>query len=504
MPKQDQQPGSGEPGREVIHGRKPGDLFIRRRVPKVLRLRRALGVSALFSTGYGNVGSSIYYALSVTTLYALGAAPLALIVAGLFFILTVLSYTEATVSVPEAGGSSSFARHGFNEFLSFIAGWATLLSYVVTISISSFSAVSYLAVFFPILGETQNTVIGALLAIGFLVALNLVGVREAATLSVFFALIDLLTQIVLVILGVIFLVNLPLLLGNIHFGTAPTWENFIVGVSVAMVAYTGIETISNMAEEAKQPEQSVPRSYGLLIMAVLVLFAGISVVALSAMPVQCVDGACTSELTTTYLTDPVAGIAEHMPQPFSTILKPMVGILAFSILLIAANAGVLGASRLSYSMAAYRQLPALAYKLHPTFHTPYIAILFFCGLAALLVLPGDITKLAEIYIVGAMLTFTMAHLSVIGMRLKEPNLPRPFRIPFSVRLRGREVPILPAIGGTSTFLVFLLVVATREFGRLIGIGWIIFGLALYVWYRRHEGLSIWQTVRRAPQRKTVT
>lgn len=491
------------PSIETVHGRKPGDVFIRRRIPRAMRLRRALGVAALFSTGYGNVGSSIYYALSVTTLYALGAAPLALTIAGLFFILTVLSYTEATVRVPEAGGSSSFARQGFNELFSFIAGWATLLSYTVTIAISSFSAVGYLAVFFPVLEDPPETTIGALVVIAILAVLNVIGVREATALSVFFAVIDLATQVMLVVLGAIFLVNLPQLIGNIHFGVAPTWDNFIVGISVAMVAYTGIETISNMAEEARRPEQSVPRSYGLLILAVLVLFTGISVVALSAMPVTCTNGSCTSELTTTYLEDPVAGIAHHMPEPFRTVLTPLVGVLAFTILVIAANAGVLGVSRLSYSMAAYRQIPEWTYRLHPTFQTPYVAILFFCAVAALLVLPGDITQLADIYIVGAMLTFTMAHLAVIGMRLRSPQAQLAFRIPLAVRVRGRELPLLPAIGGTATFSIFILVIATRPFGRWVGIGWMLAGLAIYAWYRRHEGLSLFETVRRE-RRRVVT
>jgi len=491
-----QAPVGVHPRTQVIRGRLPGDRVVRRPRRRVQRLRRALGVAALFSTGYGNVGSSIYYALGVTTLYALGAAPLALMAAGFFFILTVLSYTEATVAVPEAGGASSFARRGFNELMSFFAGWATLLSYVVTISISAFSAVGYLAVFFPVFHEQSWVTGGAVVAIGLLTWLNLVGVREAARLSVVFAVIDLVVQVALVIVGGVLIVNLPDLWSRIQWGTAPTWSGFIYGISVAMVAYTGIETISNMAEEARNPSRNVPRSYFLLIGAVLVLFFGISVVALSAMPVTCVGGVCTTQLTSMFLEDPVAGIAANLPEPFNHIFAPIVGILAFTILLIAANAGVLGASRLSFSMGAHRQIPPFFYRIHPTLHTPYVSILFFGIVAILLVIPGDVPQLADVYIVGAMLTFTMAHLAVVGMRIREPDLERPFKLPFNVWVRGYEIPITPLIGGLATAIVFVMVFTTRDFGRNVGLVWILLGLALYVWYRRRAGLSIWLPAKR--------
>jgi basic amino acid/polyamine antiporter, APA family len=489
-------PVGAHPRTEVLRGRLPGDRVVRKPRRRIQRLRRALGVAALFSTGYGNVGSSIYYALGVTTLYALGAAPLALMAAGIFFILTVMSYTEATVAVPEAGGASSFARRGFNEFMSFFAGWATLLSYVVTISISAYSAVGYLAVFFPVFHDQVWITTGAVIAIALLTTLNLVGVREAATLSVIFAVIDLLVQIALVVVGGVLLVNLPDLLSRIQWGTAPTWTGFIYGISVAMVAYTGIETISNMAEEARNPSRNVPRSYFLLIGAVLVLFFGISVVALAAMPVTCVDGQCTTQLITMFLEDPVAGVAENLPAPFNHIFAPIVGVLAFTILLIAANAGVLGASRLSFSMGAHRQIPPFFYRIHPKLQTPYVSILFFGIVAIALVIPGDVPQLADVYIVGAMLTFTMAHFSVVGMRIREPHLERPFKLWFNVKVRGFEIPVTPLIGGTATAIVFVMVFISRDFGRNVGLTWLLVGTILFISYRRAARLSLWKPAER--------
>lgn len=482
---------------EIIQGRRPGDVIVRRRRARLERLRRALTVPALFSTGYGNVGSSIYYALGVTALYALGAAPLALLAAGVFFIFTVLTYAEATVAVPEAGGASSFARHGFGEFMSFLAGWATMLSYTVTISISAFAVSGYLSVFFPDLRAFPANVIFTLIVIALLTVLNIIGVREATTVSVAFAVLDLGTQVLLVAVGAFTLLNLPLLLSQVNFGVAPTWGSFIYSISIAMVAYTGIETISNMVEEARRPEATVPRSYGLLVGAVLILFVGISVIALSAMPVhQAADGSYTTELGTEYVADPVAGIAEKLPEPLNHIFEPIVAVLASTILLIAANAGIMGVSRLTFSMGTYQQLPAFLSRIHRRFRTPYVSVVFFCIVAAVIVLPGNLGDIADVYIFAAMLTFTLAHASVIAMRIRSPGLERPFRLGWAINYRGYEIPITAVLGGLGTFTVWTIIVFTRPFGRWAGLAWMVVGIASYVMYRRRQGLDLNATVRR--------
>ena len=248
-------------------------------------LRRSVGVPGLFATAYGNVGSSIYYALGLVAAHALGLTPLVFLFAGGLFVLTAKTYAEGAAMYPEAGGSSSFARHAFNDVVSFFAGWALSLDYIITIAISAFFVPHYLGAFFPALTHNPGDIIGGLVTIALLAALNIRGLGESAKLNLFLAVADLCTQVLLVGLGVVLVLNPSLLVDQVHLGTAPSWTQLIFALSVAMVAYTGIETVSNMAEEAKDPGHDVPKAVNLVLLAVLGVYAGISVVALSALPV---------------------------------------------------------------------------------------------------------------------------------------------------------------------------------------------------------------------------
>ena len=215
-------------------------------------LERVLGTPALFATAYGNVGSSIYYALGLVASYALGLTPIVFIITGFFFFCTAASYAEATTMYPEAGGSSSFARHAFNEVVSFGAAWAQMLNYVITVAISAFFVPHYLSIFWGPLRTTPWDVVGGAIVIAFLVVLNVVGIKEAASLNVLLAVIDFATQLLLVLVGFALIFSPHVLAANIHWGTAPTWTSFALAIPVAMIAYTGIETVSNLAEEARE------------------------------------------------------------------------------------------------------------------------------------------------------------------------------------------------------------------------------------------------------------
>ncbi len=455
-------------------------------------LRRTVGVPGLFATAYGNVGSSIYYALGLVAAHALGLTPLVFMFAGGLFALTAKTYAEGAAMFPEAGGSSSFARHAFNEVVSFFAGWALTLDYIITIAISAFFVPHYLGAFFPALGHGPGDVIAGIGVVALLAALNIRGLGESAKLNLFLAVLDLLTQIVLVVVGVFLVLNPSGLVAQVDLGTVPTWTQLVFALSVAMVAYTGIETVSNMAEEARDPGRDVPKAVNGVVVAVLGVYAGISVVALSALPVtKDAAGHASTALGSTFKDDPVLGIvsAFGLHGWVHTAARSYVGLLAATILLIATNAGLIGISRLSWSLAEHRQLPALFARLHPRYHTPWFTIVVFSILAAALIVPGQTDFLGNLYSFGAMLSFTTAHVAVIALRVTHPDRERPYKMPWNVRVRGREIPLTAVLGALGTFAAWVSVVALHVEARTVGIGWMVVGMAGYFLYRRRVGLD---------------
>src|SRR5437588_3978423 len=459
-------------------------------------LRRTVGVPGLFATAYGNVGSSIYYALGLVAAHALGLTPLVFMFAGGLFALTAKTYAEGASMFPEAGGSSSFARHAFNEVVSFFAGWALTLDYILTIAISAFFVPHYLSAFPGLHGLTHNPgdIIGGLITVAVLAALNIRGHGESAKLNLLLALVDLTTQLLLVVIGFVLVLNPSLLIDQVHLGSVPSWTEVIFALSLAMLAYTGIETVSNMAEEARDPGRDVPRAVNLVLFAVLGIYAGISVVALSALPVVPVAhhlGSFHTLLGDTFQNDPVLGIVSRLGLHGAVLTgaRYYVGALAATILVIATNAGLIGISRLSWSLAEHRQLPALFARLHPRHQTPWFTILTFSTLAGVLVLYGDTNVLGNLYSFGAMLSFTTAHVAVIALRVKDPERERPYRAPWNVRIRGYDIPFTAVLGGIGTFAAWIAVVTLHGEARVVGIPWMVVGMGGYFLYRRREGLD---------------
>ncbi|MFN8159724.1 MAG: amino acid permease [Solirubrobacterales bacterium] len=469
-----------------------------RRIPQDESLSRVHGVGALFAAAYGNVGSSIYYALGVTASFALGLTPVAFVISGIIFMFTAATYAEATVMYSEAGGSSSFARHAFNEVVSFFAAWGQMLNYIITVAISAFFVPHYLAVFWGPLGHGPGDIIGGAILIVGLAALNVKGTQESARLNLVLAVADLATQVVLVLIGLFLVFSPSILVDNVHLGVAPTWGDFALGIAVGMIAYTGIETISNMAEEARDAPRTIPRSVGLVVLAVIGLYMLIPAIALSALPVA-VDsaGQYTTQLGTTFANDPILGIVENLGlgASLTDALRVYVGILAAVILIIATNAGLIGVSRLTYSMGQHRQLPESLRQVHPTFRTPYVAIIVFSGIAILTILPGQTDFLATMYSFGAMLSFTIAHVSVIWLRRRQAGVERPWKPAFNFRAFGVEVPASAVLGGLGTFSAWIVVMALNPRTMLVGTIWMAMGMTLYVVYRRRMGLPLARTVK---------
>ncbi len=471
--------------------RKPGDRIFRPRRIKRFRLRRVLGVAAVFSAGYGNVGSSIYYALGIVALVAIGATPIALGIAGILFIFTALTYAEGTAALPEAGGSASFARHGFNDLAGFAAGWALMLSYIVTIAISAFTIPPYLGFFWEPLKD--STIIGTIASIGivgFLMILNVIGIKETSVINIGAAILDIATQVSLVVIGFVLLFN-PTVLWHRIIDNWPTSENLILGIALASIAYTGIETMSQMAEETKKPEQRVPRALVLMIVTVLVIFAGISLVSLSAMSPQ--------ELASEWSRDPVAGIAFYLPMEIIRfILKPLIAILAGTILLIATNAGLIGISRLAFSLGSHKLVPPVLSRVHSRFKTPYVSIILFSLVAILILIPGFFTSnvfenMGALYTFGSLLAFMFAHASILSLRIKKPDLPRPFKLGGNIRFRGRELPLSAIIGLAATSAIWIIILITQAYSRWVGLIWMAVGLIIYYLYRRQQGMPLTHT-----------
>jgi basic amino acid/polyamine antiporter, APA family len=469
------------------------------RHPREEALRRVHGTSDLFSAAYGNVGSTPYYALGVTAAFALGLTPLAFLIAGVIFIATAATYIEGTVMYPEAGGSSSFARHAFNELVSFFAGWGQMLNYIITVAISAFFVPHYLAVFWEPLGEGPGDIIAAIVLIVLLAALNVKGTRESSRLNLVLAVGDLLTQLALVGIGVALVLDPEILVDNVEFGVAPTWGDFALGIAVGMIAFTGIETISNMAEEARDARRTVAQGTGLTVLAVLFMYAFLPLIALSAMPVtqDPATGQYATELGTTYADDPVLGIVENMglSAGLTDALRYYVGMLAAVILIIATNAALIGVSRLTFSMGQHRQLPERIRQVHPRFKTPYIAILVFSGVAVLTILPGEVDFLATMYSFGAMLSFTIAHVSVARLRQVRAARQRPWTPPLNFSFRGARLPVTAIVGGIGTFGAWIVVISLDLGTLAAGATWMTLGMLTYYLYRRHQGLPLRETVK---------
>jgi APA family basic amino acid/polyamine antiporter len=466
-------------------------------------LERVLGTPALFATAYGNVGSSIYYALGVTAVFALGLTPVVFAAAGLIFAFTALTYAEGTVRFPEAGGSSSFARHGFNELVSFGAAWAQMLNYIITIAISAFFVPHYLSIFWePLNRNPWDIVVGAAVIV-VLVGLNVVGVQEAANLNIFLAVIDFATQALLVVLGFVLVFSPSVLVDNVELGVAPTWSSLFLGIPVAMIAYTGIETVSNLAEEARDPQRAVPNAIRLVAVAVFAIYLTLPAIALSAMPVTLVDGEYETRLGLPpeeggYANDPVLGLVENLGLEGLVLegIEVYVGVLAATILFIATNAGIIGASRITYSMASYRQLPQVFRRLHPRFKTPWLSLVVFAGIASIVVLlPGETTFLGTMYSFGAMLSFTIAHAAVIALRVRRPDDELQYRARPNLRVGRIEWPLFAVLGGIATAIAWLIVVIQEPGTRWAGLAWLAVGFVVYTLYRRRLGLGLRETVR---------
>jgi APA family basic amino acid/polyamine antiporter len=455
-------------------------------------VRRSLGSPTLFAIVYTSVASSIYFALGVVADHALALTPFVFLAAALFFLLAAMTYVEGASLHQERAGSTVFARHAFNELVSFIAGWAILLDYIILIAVTSLSATNYLAAFYAPIGRGPTELVLALAIIGYVAVRNIRGFSPARGRRIAALVItDLALQSLVVVVGLAVFFHADLLVDPVHLGTSPQWKDVLFALGVATVIFTGLESASGLSGEVMVRRRDLQRLITSAGVSVLFIYVGIGVVAVTALPVV---GGDTS-LGRNYLEAPMIGIAESFPQDWlADTLKYVIAGLATVTLIAAANSAMMGLSRLAYSLATNRQIPSVVGRLHRTRSTPYVLIILASVLAAALVLPEDLDFLVGIFAFGALLGLTIAHLSIVVLRYKEPDRKRPYKMPFSVRVRGGELPLPAAVGALLSALVWVSVVITHSGARYAGSAWMLGGILLYVIYRKADGKPLLRRV----------
>jgi APA family basic amino acid/polyamine antiporter len=455
-------------------------------------LGKGLGQPALFAIVYTAVASSIYFSLGVVADHALGLTPLVFLVAGLFFALAAMTYVEGASLHPERAGSTVFARYGFNELISFIAGWAILLDYVILIAVTAFSATNYLAAFWGDLGHGSTEVILALAIVVYVAARNIRGFSTTRVNRISALVIaDVGLQLALIVIGLVAFFNYDNLVDPIHLGVTPKWSDVIFALGVATVVFTGLESAAGVSAEVNASRASLKRLIGSATVVVMVVYVGIGLVAMTAFPVT--DG--TTALSGRYLEAPVLGIADAFDTDWlASVFKYTISIAATATLIAASNSAMLGLSRLAYSLSRNRQIPSAMGRLHPTRSTPFVLIIMAAVIAGALIVPEDLDFLVGIYAFGALLGLTIAHLSIISLRYREPDRERFYSVPLSVPFRGGSLPLPAVVGAILSAAAWVSVVITHAGARYVGFGWMAFGLVTYVVYRRTQGKSILKRV----------
>ena len=454
---------------------------------KLSGFQRVLDAPALFSVAYGEIASSIYFALGIVAAHALGFTPVVLLGAGIFFLIVSLSYAEGTAALPETGGAATFVRRAYNDVFGFLTGWALFLDYLIVIALSTLFLPHYLGTALGI-GELRESPWDIVVAVGVILAIAAVRLTRRSQLhsaGLVVAGLDLATQLLLVILGLSLLFSPDALTQGTDLGVSPTWDDLAFALPLAMLAYTGLETVANLAEETREPGRTLPRSLFSAIGLVVVITAAVAVVGLAAFPVENGQTALGEE----WLRAPLAGIVEalrgHVPNLVGDALVMYVGITGALVLLAAATTSMSGFTRLAHSLGEHRQLPPSFGRINRrTLVSPHAIVAVSVVSIGLVIGTGlmgdDVEFLASLYSFGVLLAFAAAQLAVIRLRFSEPDLPRPFRAPL----------VAPLIGAPLAIAFWLVAMVTHPAARYAGPIWLALGLVLYLVVRRRAHIGL--------------
>lgn len=453
---------------------------------------RPLSYRALFAVVYTTSVSSVYFALGVVAHHANGLTPAVFLAAGIFFGLTAMTFGEGASLHQERGGSAVFARYAFNELVSFVAGWSIVLDYAILIAVTALTVPAYLAAFWGPIGHGALELAVALGVIAFVLADNVTGVSVRRLRRwVIVTVADLGLQAIVIVLGLALVFHPDRLSQSINLWTQPTASDLAFALPIAIIAFTGLEAAASLAGEVSVSRQSL-KGLSLPGSAIIVLiYVGISLVGVGALPVH--DG--MTALGTEHVKAPVLGVVETFkPTWIADVLKYAVAVGGAVGLAAAASSAMLGVARVGYSLATNRQIPSAIGRLHPRWGTPFVVMTSAAVAAGALVLPTDLELLVGIFAFGALLSFTIAHLSVIALRFREADRPRGYRVPFSIPIAGASVPVPAVLGALLSFAGFIAVLVFHSGARYVGLGWLLAGLTLYVTYRKTESKPLLRRV----------
>jgi APA family basic amino acid/polyamine antiporter len=442
---------------------------------------RGLGAPRLAAIGLGAVGASIYFTLGVVAKHALGLTPVVFLIGTVFFAVTTMTYLEGNSIHPERGGASTLARYGFDELWSFVAGWAVLLDYLIVMAIGGFVISQYLGAFWGDAAHFPANDVVATAAIGFVVWSNIRGPtarRYRRVIQV--GLVNLALMVVIIAVGLATQFHPGRVIDSVQLGTSPEWGDVWFAAVLTTVAFLGIEAASGLASEIQVASRALRRLAAFAASVPVIVLVGISSVAVMAVPIE--NG--TTALGHAYVNAPLLGVvSSYHPSWLMHALRYSLGAMGAIVLLQAVNGTMLGLSRLSYSLATNRQIPSLLGRLHARRSTPYVAVSLAGAISLGLAFSTSVQFLAGIFAFGATLAFTIAHLSVIAMRYREPDARRAFRIPLSVPFRGGSLPLPALLGAIGSFAAWGSVLVLHRGARTVGGLWMLAGLVLYVTYR---------------------
>ncbi len=470
--------GSGRAGARIARGSERADAI----------LARGLGEPALIAITLSAIVSSVFFSIGVVAGDALGLTPVVFLIAAGFFVITIATYVEGNSLHPERGGASTFARYAFDEFWSFIAGWAILLDYLIVMALAAVAISDYLAAFWGELGGGYVETLIAALALVFVAVANIRGLgadRLRTVLRLSLVGIVLLAVVSVLVFAETF--DLGAIFDTVELGSAPSWEDAVFATVIATGAMIGIEAASGLAGEVRVGRRGLKRFVLVSAAAAVLLLVGVSTAALMAVPVE--DG--STALSSTFEQAPVLGMVTVLdPEWLRDAARYAVGAMAGATLLVAMNGQMLGLSRLAYSLATNRQIPSAVGRLHPRRGTPYVVITAAGLIAFGLALPNDMDFLAGIFAFGAMLTFAIAHMSIIALRFREAGRQSAFRQPLSFRFRKGTVPLPAVVGALFSMAAWVSIIVLHEGARVVGGVWMLFGIVLYTVYRRGQGKSL--------------